>query len=54
MKNGHEQSDDDEDDEEFDGEHAVWEWENSETVQMIQPNMLWSFDQMIHSTLTTL
>ena len=54
LKNGHEQSDDDEDDEEFDGEHAVWEWENSETVQMIQPNMLWSFDQMIHSTLTTL
>ena len=54
LKNGHEQSDDDEGDEEFDEEHAVWEWENSEPVQMIQPNMLWSFDQMIHSTLTTL
>ena len=30
-------TDDDEDDEEFDEEH-VWEWENSEAVQMIQPN----------------
>ena len=38
LKNGHEQSDDDEDDEEFDEEHGVWEWENSEAVQMIQPN----------------
>ena len=37
-KNGHEQSDDDEDDEEFDKQHEVWEWENSEAVQMIQPN----------------
>ena len=46
MKNGHEQSDDDEDDEEFDEEHEVWEWENSEAVQMIQPNVvvIWSDD----------
>ena len=37
LKNGHEQFDDDED-KEFDEEHAVWEWENSEAVHMIQPN----------------
>ena len=47
LKNGHEQFDDDEDDEEFGEEHAVWEWENSEAVQMIQPNdvgVIWSDD----------
>ena len=38
LKNGHEQSDDNEDDGEFDEEHEVWEWENSEAVKMIQPN----------------
>ena len=46
LKNGHEQFDDDED-KEFDEEHAVWEWENSEAVHMIQPNdigAIWSDD----------
>ena len=38
LKNGQEHLDDDEDDEEFDEEHEVWEWENSEAVQMIEPN----------------
>ena len=38
LKNRHEQFDDDEDDEEFDEEHKVWEWENKEAIQMIQPN----------------
>ena len=36
LKNGHEQSD--ENDKEFDKEHEVWKWENSVAVQMIQPN----------------
>ena len=38
LKNEQEQSDHDEDDEEFDEEHEVWEWGNSEAVQIIQPN----------------
>ena len=50
LKNGQEQSDDDEDNEEFDKEHEVWESENSEAFQIIKPNDVVVFDQMIHST----